>query len=126
MDKWHGHLKRGQRKDPFGVIWLNPELIASITIGLTFTVLFILSWIMFLWGDGDSGRMAVCTFFAIFAMPLFIGSVLVFLRRRSGLRFLRFGSWILLCEPGTWARLRTIDKNPIVAAHLAGGCPPTG
>src|SRR5262245_57809457 len=98
---------------PFIVWWTG-------SVGALFTGLFIASWVAYFWGDGDGERSGFFTAVAIFAGPLRAGSIQLLRRQRSGLRLLRFGSVLLLCEPRIRSILRSFEQHPDFIEYMGG------
>ncbi|MFO0822829.1 MAG: hypothetical protein U0792_06875 [Gemmataceae bacterium] len=99
------------------IVWV------SMLVGGGLTGLLIVSWIEYLWGDGDGDRVAFCTVVGVFAVPLFAGSVLILARQRSGLRFLRFGCALFIFDPGAWPSILELGQDRELAEYLSGGNP---
>lgn len=96
-----------------GILWV------TLLVGAIFTGLFVASWVAFFWGDGDSERAAFCTAVAIFGVPLFAGSILVMRRRTAGLRLLKFGSVLFVCEPHGLFAIWGLAKDPDFKEFMA-------
>ena len=92
----------------------------TLMLGGTFTALFILSFIEYFWGDGDGARLGFCAAFAVFALPLFIGSLLLVCRRKAGLRFLRFGSvsFLIARQHLVWRQIQELELDTDYAVYM--------
>lgn len=97
------------------ILWLPGSL------GALFTGLFVASWVAYFWGDGDGERAGFSTVVAIFAVPLLVGSIQLLRRRVSGLRLLRFGMVLFICEPRVRNILRSLEQHPDFIEYMASG-----
>lgn len=102
----------------FPAVLLVPGL-----VGIIFSALFVASWIEFFWGDGDAERAEFCTTIEVFAAPLLFGSILLLMRKESGLWMLNFGSIILFCVPSTRRTLLRMQELPGFIEYMEAGFP---
>jgi Mn2+/Fe2+ NRAMP family transporter len=97
-------------------------LLCSGLVGAIFTGMVVASWAAYVWGDGDGERAGFCTVVGVFAVPLLAGTLLVWRRKPSGLRLLRFGSVLFfLGLPHLVWVIRALDADPDYVAYMAGG-----
>ncbi len=61
----------------------HPTLFIVGAAGAIFTVMFVATWVAYVWGDGDGERAAFLTVVGVFAGPLLAGAVLAWQGRRS-------------------------------------------
>ncbi len=100
----------------FNIPWI---LVISVVIGALFTVAFLFAWGAYLWGDGDEGRVVVCSALEVFAGPLLVGAILALRWNRAGLSLLRFGSVLYICQPDAILDVWMLGTNPVYLSYLS-------
>ncbi|QJX00039.1 hypothetical protein FTUN_7662 [Frigoriglobus tundricola] len=99
------------------VFWL------TLVVSLIWNVMCAGCWLAFIFADCNEGALAVVSAFTVFTGPMLVGTILILRRRESGMRWLRFGSVVFLCEPGTLVQIWKLKDDPAYLAFMRGAGP---
>jgi hypothetical protein len=100
-----------------------PILWLTLGVGLIFDSMCVACWVLFIFVDCSEGALAVTSAFAVFTGPLLAGTLLILFRRPAGMRWLRFGSVIFICEPGSLIEIWMLKNDPRYIAYMNGDPP---
>jgi hypothetical protein len=89
-------------------------------VGAGVSILMVFACVWYALGWTDVGAVEVTSLFAIFSIPLFVGSTLLLRRKRAGLPLLKFGSVLLVVEPFTLIEIWGLEKSPQYHDYMSG------
>jgi hypothetical protein len=91
---------------------------AAALLGVTFSGMFIGMWIVYFVGHMDTAGVQFISLVGVFSFPLAIGSFLVWRRKRSGLKWLKFGAIMFVVKPSLLSAIWQLEQNPDCVKYL--------